>query len=540
MYKIAFGIVFVFAVVFGYQPSAAAPRGPVPAPAVPAAARGEMFFAARIAALEARPAFAHASFGVEFFDLDANRPIFSRNADKLFVAASTTKLVTEGTVLHVLGSDYRFHTRIYRTGAIAADGTLAGQLVVVPSGDPDLSGRAQSNGTYAFVDEDHSYGGVPVHGDPLAAVDDLAGQIVAHGIKSVTGDVIVQMGLFKQGDTENGTGMTISPVCLNDNIVDLSITPGPAPGTPAVIVASPSTSYLTVVNKAVTGPPQSKNTIDTDADVTNPNSTHTLTITGSVPAGTKESWDPYAVQEPDQYLRFALTDALRARGVTVLDGADNISGGNSFAVYSASDRFADADLVADHVSLPLAQDVRVTLKVSQNLHAATMPYIVGAVAAGAHTDSDRAGFGVERAWLAQGQLDLGGAAQSDGEGGDAYFSPDFMVRFLAFERKQPEFWAFHAGLPVLGRDGTLADIARSTPAAGRVAAKTGTWQDDDYLNSRIMVRAKGLAGYFTSRLGRHIAFAVYFNDLSVPTNADVANIAGQACGEVAALGYQYL
>ena len=55
-----------------------------------------------------------------------------------------------------------------------------------------------------------------------------------------------------------------------------------------------------------------------------------------------------------------------------------------------------------------------------------------------------------------------------------------------------------------------------------------------------MVRAKGLAGYFTSRSGKHIAFAVYFNDLSVPTGADVANIAGQACGEVAALGYQYL
>lgn len=477
---------------------------------------------------------------MEFFDLDSNRPIYALNADKLFVAASTTKLVTEGTVMHALGPDYRFHTRIYRTGVVAADGTLAGQLVVVPSGDPDLSGRALGNGTYDFVDEDHSYGGMPVHGDPLAAVDDLATQIVAHGIKSVTGDVTVQLGLFKQGDTESGTGMTISPVCLNDNIIDISIAPGPTPGAPAVIVASPSTSYLTIVNRAVTGTPASKNTIDTSADVANPNSTHTLTITGSVPAGAGTSWNPYAVQDPDQYLRWALTDALRARGVTVLNGADNISGGNSFAVYSASDRFAEADLVADHVSLPLAQDVRVTLKVSQNLHAATMPYIVGAVVGGAHTDSDRAGFNIERAWLARADLDLGGAAQSDGEGGDAYFSPDFMVHFLAFERKQPEFWAFHAGLPVLGRDGTLADIARSSPAAGHVAAKTGTWEDEDYLNSRIMVRAKGLAGYFTSRSGKHIAFAVYFNDLSVPTDADVAKIAGQACGEVAALGYQYL
>jgi D-alanyl-D-alanine carboxypeptidase len=55
-----------------------------------------------------------------------------------------------------------------------------------------------------------------------------------------------------------------------------------------------------------------------------------------------------------------------------------------------------------------------------------------------------------------------------------------------------------------------------------------------------MVTAKGLAGYFTSRSGKHIAFAVYLNDLTVPTADDVTNIAGQTCGELAALGYQYL
>ena len=540
MNKLAFGVVFFFTVAFGYQPSAAATRGPIHVQTVPPAIRRELLLAARIGAIAARPVFAHAHIGVEFFDLDANRPIYSRNSDKLFVAASTTKLVTEGTALHALGADYRFHTRIYRTGAIDASGVVQGQLVVVPSGDPDLSGRAQSNGTYAFNDEDHSYGGLPVQGDPLAAVDDMASQIVAHGVKSVAGDVVVQRGLFKQGDTESGTGMVISPVCLNDNIVDISIAPGSAPGSPAVISASSATSYLTIVNNTVTGAQHSKDTIDMSADVANPNSTHTLTISGSVPAGAQPSWNPYAVQEPDLYLRAALTDALRARGVTLLNGTDKMTGGSPFAVYSASDRFADADLVADHTSLPLAQDVRITLKVSQNLHAATMPYILGSIVAGDHTDAARAGFGVERAWLTQAKLDLGGAAQSDGEGGDAYFSPDFMVHFLAYEKKQPEFWAFHAGLPVLGRDGTLAAIARTSPAAGHVAAKTGTWEDIDYLNSRPMVRAKGLAGYFTSRSGRHIAFAVYLNDVSVPTDADVTNIAGQACGEVAALGYQYL
>jgi D-alanyl-D-alanine carboxypeptidase/D-alanyl-D-alanine-endopeptidase (penicillin-binding protein 4) len=539
MCKLAYAVALTAAFAAGLQPSAGAMRGPSRVP-VPVAIRGDLVLATRIAALAARPVFAHAHIGIEFFDLDANRPIYSLNADKLFVPASTTKLVTEAATLHALGTAYRFHTRIYRTGPVDANGAVQGQLVVVPSGDPNLSGRAQSNGTYAFNNEDHSYGGPPVQGDPLAAIDDLAGQVVAHGIKSVTGDVIVQLGLFKQGDVEGGTGMVISPVCLNDNIVDISISPGPAPGSPAVIVASPDTSYLTIVNKAVTGAPHSPNTIDMSDDVANPNATHTLTVSGSVPAGAAQSWNPYAVQQPDAYLRWALTDALRARGVTVLNGTDKLSGGSTFEMFSESVRFADEDLVADHTSLPLAQDVRITLKVSQNLHAATMPYLLGALVAGVHRDSDRAGFGVERAWLEQAKLDLGGAAQSDGEGSNALFTPDFMVHFLAYERKQPEFWAFHAGLPILGRDGTLAGIARSSPAAGHVAAKTGTSENEDYLNSRWIVQGKGLAGYFTSRSGKHIAFAVYLNNVSVPTSADVTNIAGQACGVVAALGYLYL
>lgn len=532
-------VALVAALASGLHPNAAAARAAV-RPHARAASRTDSRFSVRYASLTADPVFAHAHVGFEFFDLDANRPIVARDETALFVAASTTKLVTEGAALHALGTDYRFHTRVYRTGPIDADGIVHGQLVVVPSGDPDLSGRARANGTLAFEDEDHSYGGPPVAGDPLGAIDDLATQIAAHGVKTVTGDVIVQMGLFKQGDVEGGTGMVISPVCLNDNIVDISIGPGAAPGSPAVIVASPSTSYLSVENKAITGAAESKNTIDLSDDVAHPDATHTLTITGSVPAGSKASWNPYGVQQPDAYLRAALLDALRARGVTVQNGTDALSGGSSFAMYSTPDRFADEDLVADHVSLPLAQDVRVTLKVSQNLHAAMMPYLLGALVAGDREHADRAGFSVERAWLAQAKLDLAGAAQSDGEGSDAYFSPDFMVHYLAYERRQPEFWALHAGLPVLGRDGTLAEIARSSPAAGHVAAKTGTWEDEDYLNSRWMVRAKGLAGYFTSRSGRHIAFAIYLNNLSVPTDADVTNIAGQACGAIAALGYLYL
>jgi D-alanyl-D-alanine carboxypeptidase/D-alanyl-D-alanine-endopeptidase (penicillin-binding protein 4) len=89
----------------------------------------------RIQTIINRPEFRHAIFGIEFYSLDTGKVIYKLNAEKLFTPASTTKLLTEGTALELLGGDSRFHTRTYRTGPIAADGTPEGDLVLVASGD---------------------------------------------------------------------------------------------------------------------------------------------------------------------------------------------------------------------------------------------------------------------------------------------------------------------------------------------------------------------------------------------------------------------
>ena len=107
-----------------------------------------------------RPVYRHATFGIEVYSLDTQKALFALNGEKLFTPGSTTKLLTEGTALHLLGPDYRFHTFIYRTGDIDEKGKLKGDLVLVASGDPNLSNRMQPDGTLAFADEDHSYGGV--------------------------------------------------------------------------------------------------------------------------------------------------------------------------------------------------------------------------------------------------------------------------------------------------------------------------------------------------------------------------------------------
>ena len=86
--------------------------------------------------------------------------------------------------------------------------TVEGDLVLVGSGDPNLSGRIQAGDKLAFENEDHAYDASPdtraVPGDPLAVIRELAAQVAAKGIKRVTGRVLVDVSLFKEGERELG------------------------------------------------------------------------------------------------------------------------------------------------------------------------------------------------------------------------------------------------------------------------------------------------------------------------------------------------
>jgi PBP4 family serine-type D-alanyl-D-alanine carboxypeptidase len=479
-----------------------------------------------------RPEFRHAWCGIAFLDLDTGQPVYELNADKLFTSASTTKLLTEGTALALLGPDYRFTTRIYRTGEIGADGTLDGDLVLVASGDPNLSGRIRPDGTLAFENEDHSYGGDPetraVPGDPLQVIRELAAQVAAKGIRTVHGRVRVDVSLFPEGERELGTGTVLSPIVVNDNVVDVTVGPGAAPDAPAVLTASPSTSYLHFVNQVKTGAAGSRPALSDPVDVANPDGTHTVTVAGAFPAGMTPILYSYPVPEPSRFAATVLREALAEKGVRVEPGTDGTATSAPAAPYPAD------HAVAEHVSPPFREEVKVTLKVSQNLHASITPKLLGALL---RKNDEQTGFDLERDFLAAAGLDLSGAQQADGAGGDAHFSPSFMVHYLAAMAKRKDFPLFLAALPVLGRDGTLALIQPDSPAAGHVFAKTGTFTVGDPLNRRVLVTGKGLAGYLTTVGGRHLAFALYVNNVSVSQEPDQVRNVGQALGEIAAAAY---
>jgi PBP4 family serine-type D-alanyl-D-alanine carboxypeptidase len=492
----------------------------------------------RIKKITDRPEFAHSRFGIKFISADTGSVVYELNSQELFVPGSTTKLLTEGTALELLGAEYRFHTRIYRTGPIQKNGTLKGDLVLVASGDLNLSNRIRPDDTLAFEDEDHSYGGPDskgLPGDPLLVMNEFARQIAAKGIKRVKGRVLVDATLFPEGNRELGTGVVISPIVVDDNVVDVIVSPGPTENSPVQLKIAPQTVYITVINQATTGKAGSKTSLKYENEKLNPDGSRSVTLTGSLALGGNPTMDSYAVPEPSRFAATILMEALKAQGVrsTLAPPADQID------FKALASNYTPDKVVAEHVSPSLKEEVKVTLKVSQNLHASSMPSVLGALAAHKDGQIEQAGFDRENEFLTKAGLDLSGAAQSDGAGGNAYFTPDFMVHYLLHMSKQKDYDIFYRALPVLGKDGTLVKIQVNSPAAGHVHAKTGTYGVYDALNKRLMITGKGLAGYMDTASGQHLILALYVNMVSVSLEDPEATqkIAGEALGEIAAAAY---
>src|SRR5262249_26433757 len=177
------------------------------------------------------PDFRHARWGVLVVEAESGKVVYERNADQLFAPASVTKLYTCAAALRALGPDRTFPTPVYRRGD-GKDGRLDGDLILVPQGDLTLGGRTTPDGKLAFKDRDHTYANYMsttsqlTDTDPLAGLRDLARQVKKSGISAVDGDVLTDGRLFPRGRATGSGPDSVTPVVVNDNCLDVIVTPG--------------------------------------------------------------------------------------------------------------------------------------------------------------------------------------------------------------------------------------------------------------------------------------------------------------------------
>jgi serine-type D-Ala-D-Ala carboxypeptidase/endopeptidase (penicillin-binding protein 4) len=436
------------------------------------------------------PMFRSAHWGVLVVDPQRADTLYSRNAGKLFMPASNQKLLTGSTALVTLGPDHRFATRLLGTPSVH-DGVLAGDLVVVGSGDPTLGDSLTA-------------------GDPMAPLRELADSLATLGITSIAGRLVRGGDAFPDStlgygwswdDLDFAYSAPVDELMFNEGFARVTVFGGALPGDPVRVRTLPARSVprLGRVDVATVPCCTERQRVQWEGDVRGERPV--VHLRGTVRAGDSVTVH-VALRHPAAAWLDAFAEVLADRGIPVTGGVD-------------ADGMADTTglaVLATRVSPPLREILPVFEKPSQNQIGEILLKTLGREVTGVGT-ADSGRVVVERQLLAWG-ADSAGFAVRDGSGLSRhnYVSPETIVRVLDAMRRHEHFRDLYEALPVGGVDGTIRDRMRGTPAEGNVRAKTGT-----------IDKARALSGFVRTADGRLLIFSMLANNHVVP-NREVERV----------------
>lgn len=502
----------LFVIAFcAVAPAKTFPQGDRPAPA--ATNRADVAaFRARVEAALAAEGADKGYWGALVADASTGEVLYALNAQRYFAPASNTKLFSTALAMATLGPDYRFRTTIETHGTVDGYGRLRGDLVLVGRGDPNLSNRK-----FPYAKE------VERDGAPDKVLAELADAVVARGVKQIEGDIVADDSYFENmrfpsgwtiDDMMWGYGAAVSALSLNDNTIFLELRPGAREGDPAWFAVEPWAGYYRVQNEVTTSAPGSERKLEVSRE---PGS-RLFVLRGSIPARTPPQSLTLAVEEPAEHAAHLVKRLLEARGVRIYgeprarhlarpevrDTPEVRSVGNGASQSAAT-------VLAEHVSVPLAQAARVANKISLNLQAELL------LRAAAREKTGDASAEAAMKYLGE-FLKSVGVAESDallfdgsGLSRRNLVTPEAVVALLQYVSRQPWAETFRSTLPIAGQDGTLADRMKGTAAEGRVWAKTGSLE---HVNS--------LSGYATTIHGAKVVFSIFGNNHALRGNAATA------------------
>ncbi|HTS30486.1 MAG TPA: D-alanyl-D-alanine carboxypeptidase/D-alanyl-D-alanine-endopeptidase [Bryobacteraceae bacterium] len=463
--------------------------------------------------LGTEPAARTAYWGIQIVDLASGKTLFERNADHFFIPASNTKLLTTALALARLGPDFTFQTRVLADGLPDSLGTIHGGLRLVGGGDPNLSSRPIP------------YRKGAVTGNPLTAIEDLADQIVAHGVKRVEGGIVGDdtwyvWQPYATGwaieDPESDDGPPVSALTVHDNAFTLNVRPGAREGDVAVLSLTPPIEFYGFDNRVRTVSAAGERRIEFSRI---PGSLEAH-LWGTIPLRDAGQDLVLGIEDPARYAAIALSRALEDRGVVVTGPAaarHQFPGEVADLTRAAEGTTFSGTELARRISAPLLEDLRITNKVSQNLHA---ELALRAVArARRNIGSFEAGFEELKAFLAEAGIEPDAYSIHDGSGLARLnlVTPAAVVQLLRYMYTSQARENWISLLPVGGQDGTLSLRFGNGPVSGRIHAKTGS-----------LSHVSALSGYVHRINGEWVAFAILVNNYN-NRSAEVRGVMDRIC-----------
>jgi serine-type D-Ala-D-Ala carboxypeptidase/endopeptidase (penicillin-binding protein 4) len=479
----------------------------------------------KIQAILAEPALSHAEFGICVKTLDG-QVLYGFNDGRLFTPASNTKLATTAAAFALLPvTDLKWTTNVVAGGPIDPQGVLHGDIILLGSGDPTLSRRR-----YPYHGPQSVPAAVPASPSQGAeqekpprdmdVLDLLAQQVEQSGVRTVDGSVVGDDSFYLDepygeswgwDDLQWSYGAPVSALTFAENTIELNVSADPASpgGTAAEWV--PNVDYYTLENTMV--PTPAGQTAHPGID-RRPGAL-LVRAWGTVPANGLHSG--LAIEDPAEFTAAAFKQALLARGVAV-NGApvsrhkssvetSDFSEQRAKTLHlslSAQDKIAapleERHVLATHVSVPLVQDITLTNKISQNLHAELILRLLGKTFG---TDGSFAqGSRVVRQFMVDAGVNDADFFLYDGSGmsPNDRIAPRAYAQLLSYASRQPWGAGWRDTLPIAGVDGTLANRFKTSTLKGKLWAKTGTLNETNTLS-----------GYLTAASGKTLAFSILVN-----------------------------
>ncbi|MFZ0233939.1 MAG: D-alanyl-D-alanine carboxypeptidase/D-alanyl-D-alanine-endopeptidase, partial [Candidatus Acidiferrales bacterium] len=442
-------------------------------------------------------------WGILVADRDTGETLYELNADRFFTPASNAKIFTSSLAFAMLGPAFQFRTTLESTGKLGTDGHLAGDLAFVGRGDPDISNRK-----FPYA------GKVERDGPTETVLAQMVDEAIAKGLKQIDGDIVADDSYYPYdpyppgwtvGDLFFTFGAPVSAIAFNDNCISVEIRPGEHGGDPATIAVDPAAALDTFGYELKTIAPDGK----PEFGVVRQPGPQFLLLRGQIPLGHSPMMLDLAMPDPAETTAVTLKQIFQSRGVPVT-GTVRVHHAPPPEIYpdapivlgpAPAPPSPTAIVFAEHISPPLSEIVRVTNKVSQNLHAELLLRAV------AH---EKKGFGVTDAglWVEQDFLKSIGVADgdvvlSDGSGlsRDDLVTPRAVLQLLRYDALQPWGADYISTFPIAGVDGTLENRFLGTAAAGHIQAKTGA-----------LDHVRAMSGFATTLHGERLVFTIFGNN----------------------------
>jgi serine-type D-Ala-D-Ala carboxypeptidase/endopeptidase (penicillin-binding protein 4) len=376
-------------------------------------------------------------------DARSGKELFSVHPDDKLNPASNVKLLSTATVLDALGPEWRYTTKLFGP-APGPDGVLPGSLYLRGSGDP----------TFA-----------------RGALDGLARQVAARGVRAIEGDVVLSDELMR--DALGSTSI--------DVVVDGSGRVGAAPS----VTVRPATSFVEVAVTATISANRRASLRATSRIIDDPETGPRLRVEigGAIRQGQRKTVSR-PVERRSSYTAHALREALTAAGVTVA-GRPRLASFEDYVAEAGQVGYLPV-VLASHQSVPMRDLVAVVNKRSVNWLADRIVMTAGAELVGG-APSMTVGLKAMKDWVRRAGIDPSEMVVDTGSGLSyaTKLSARQIVRILRVASGHSENAAlgdasmldgdvFRQSLAVGGIDGTLRGRFTRPGLKGQVLGKTGT------------------------------------------------------------------